>query len=67
MIEALMVYVDFNNQLGFASKQLWFKSKSVYTRYTNCNSEVYGSGGFVRYNFSGLDSKQLRLEELVRL
>ena len=67
MIEALVVYVDFNNQLGFASKQLQFKSRSVYMRYTNRDSEVYGCGGFVRYNLSGLDSKQLRLEELVRL
>ncbi len=57
MIEALVVYVDFDNQLGFALKQLRFKSRSVYMRYTNCNSEVYGCGGFVRYNLSGLDSK----------
>ncbi len=52
-----MVYVDFDNQLGFALKQLQFKSRSVYTRYTNHDSEVYGCGGFVRYNLSGLDSK----------
>ncbi len=62
-----MVYVDFDNQLGFALKQLRFKSRSVYTRYTNHDSKVYGCGGFVRYNLSGLDSKRLRLEELVRL
>ncbi len=67
MIEALVVYVDFDNQLGFASKQLRFKSRSVYMRYTNRNSEVYRCGGFVRYNLSGLDSKRLRLEELVKL
>ena len=67
MMEALMVYVDFDNQLGFASKQLRFKSRSVYTRYTNHDSEVYGRGGFVRYNLSGLDSKRLHIEELVRL
>ncbi len=52
-----MVYVDFDNQLGFSLKQLRFKSRSVYTRYTNCNSEVYEHGGFVRYNLSGLDSQ----------
>ncbi len=57
MIEALVVYVDFDNQLGFALKQLRFKSRSVYTRYTNCDSEVYGRGGFVRYNLNGLDSQ----------
>ncbi len=62
-----MVYVDFDNQLGFASKKLRFKSRSVYMRYTNRDSKVYGCGGFVRYNLSGLDSKLLRLEELVRL
>ncbi len=61
-----MVYVDFDNQLSFALKQLRFKSRSVYTRYTNHNNEVYGCGGFVRYNLGGLDSKQLRLEGLVR-
>ncbi len=52
-----MVYIDFDNQLGFALKQLRFKSRSVYTRYTNRNSKVYGHGSFVRYNWSGLDSK----------
>ncbi len=62
-----MVYIDFDNQLGFALKQLRFKSRSVYMRYTNCDSKVYGRGGFVRYNLSGLDSQRLRLEELVRL
>ena len=66
-IEALVVYVDFDNQLGFALKQLQFKSKSVYTRYTNCDTEVYERGGFVRYNLSSLDLQQLCLEELVRL
>ncbi len=67
MIEALMVYIDFDNQLGFALKQLQFKSRSVYMRYTNHDSEVYGCEGFARYNLSGLDSQQLHLEELVRL
>ncbi len=43
-----MVYVDFDNQLGFALKQLRFKSRSVYTRYTNHDSEVYGHGGFCK-------------------
>ncbi len=43
--------------MGFALKQLRFKSRSVYMRYTNCDSKVYGCGGFVRYNLSGLDSK----------
>ncbi len=62
-----MVYIDFDNQLGFALKQLRFKSRSVYTRYTNHNSKVYRRGGFVRYDLSGLDLKQLCLEELVRL
>ncbi len=66
MIEALMVYIDSDNQLGFALKQLRFKFRSVYMRYTNRNSEVYGCEGFVRYNLSGLDLKQLRLEEMVR-
>ncbi len=62
-----MVYVDFDNQLGFTLKQLRLKSRSVYTRYTNRDSEVYECGGVVRYNLSGLDSKRLHLEELVRL
>ncbi len=66
-MEALMVYVDFDNQLGFALKQLQFKSRSAYMRYTNCDSKVYECGGFVRYNLNGLDSQQLYLEELVRL
>ncbi len=43
-----MVYIDFDNQLGFALKQLRFKSRSVYMRYTNRNSEVYGRGGFCK-------------------
>ncbi len=62
-----MVYVDFDNQLGFALKQLRFKSRHVYMRYTNHDSKVYECGGFIRYNLSGLDLKQFCLEELVRL
>ncbi len=66
-VEALVVYLDIDNQLGLLQNN-FDSSLEVFTQHTLIATARYMDVGvFVRYNLSGLDSKQHHLEELVRL